>query len=68
MNFRIASLVVMLSLSACAGVPAPETPAQEAPTQRSPQRQPVPRTPSDTPEIVYASAAPRLPYSTETKL
>ena len=68
MKFRIASLITMLSLGACAGVPEPETPAQETPAKRSPQRQPLQKPPSDMPDVVYASASPRLPATTVTKL
>ncbi|HRI72152.1 MAG TPA: hypothetical protein PK156_48295 [Polyangium sp.] len=68
MKIRIAWLITMLSLGACAGMPEPETPAQETPSKRAPRREPLQKTPSDMPDVVYASAAPRLPTTYVTKL
>ena len=59
MNIRVVSVVVMLSVVACAPVAEPETPPPVAPTKRTPQREPFPPAPSNMPEIVYASVVPQ---------
>jgi hypothetical protein len=58
MKIRIASVVLMFGVVACAPVPEPETPPTSAPTKRSPPREPLPPAPSNMPEIVYASVTP----------
>lgn len=56
MGIRITAVVVMLGLAACAPIAEPETPPPVPPTKRTPQREPLPPAPSNTPEVIYASA------------